>query len=166
MGILESLDRFGDYWRVSIPVTASLDIPLVTPEGYLAGPENIGGIPSVNRRDGITVLGVAASVVAGAGGAATVTLRSVDPAYLEGQTVNYDIWQLACIASGSAQQALDNCALTLSPANTRVSPGTTGATLQLVTNANASSGFITVWGVYGQAEIGNAKSFSGSPAGY
>lgn len=159
------IDRYGDLWRVSLSLTASMDQAIVTPAGYLAGPENIGGIPTVNRRGGITILGVAAYLTSGAG-AASITLRSVDPAYIAGQINNYDIWSIGCGATTTVEQSVTDCMWTLSPANTRISPSTTGANLQLVTSANVSAGFITVWGVYGQSEIGSRHSFSGSPAVY
>jgi hypothetical protein len=163
MSLLRDLEIYGRPWRVSQPLTSSLDIPIVTPEDFLLGPENIGGQPSVTRRGGITILGVSASILANASGAASVTLRSQDAMYLSGQVNDYDIWGLHTAVSASASQSVNECVWCLSPANYRTSPQGSGAILELVTSANIAAGFITVWGIYGQADIGGKKSFSGSP---
>lgn len=138
-----------------------MDQVIVTPEDYLQGPENIGGISTVSRKGGITILGVAAWIrTAQADG--EVTLRSKDPMFVDGQVNDYDIWTLGAASSSHANQALE-CAWHLSPANYRTSPQGSGAELELVTNAGVNDGFITVWGIYGQEPLGGRKAFSGSP---
>jgi len=164
MTSLRELETYGGAWRVSLPLTASMDMAIVTPLNYLAGPVNIGNQATVARRDGITILGVAAYILSSGSGPGTMTLTSRDPAYLPGQIVDYDIWQLGAIISGQASQAVDSVAWALSPANYRNSPQSSGAVLRLVTNSRVSTGFITVWGIHGSSDILGRRAFSGSPS--
>jgi len=165
MTSLRELETYGGAWRVSLPLTSGMDMAIVTPLNYLAGPVNIGNQATVARRDGITILGVAAYIIVGEGeGYGTVTLRSRDPMYISGQINDYDIWQLGAPASGYANQALDSVVWALSPANYRTSPQGSGAILELVCNDKLDSGFITVWGIHGSPDILGRRAFSGLPS--
>tara|TARA_R110002126_G_scaffold291760_1_gene457037 strand:- start:27621 stop:28049 length:429 start_codon:yes stop_codon:yes gene_type:complete len=140
-----------------------MDQAIVTPLDYLLGPENIGGQASVARQGGITILGVSASFIATASNG-WLQLNALDSVYVPDVASDFPIWELHSPANTAAQQSV-NCAWSLSPANYRSSPQASGAILEVKT-ANIDSGFITVWGIFGQSPIGGIKAFSGSPADF
>jgi len=170
MFTLRDIEAAGDLWRVSIPLAANMAKDIVIPRPQREGPGALTGQKTTARRDGITILGFAISAHCDGNNAKTVTLRSSDPAFIEGTTTTYDIWRVD-IHTGSSRydQTVSPCIVPLSPAHYNPTPSD-GATLQLTTSNNAGTGTITgtvmVWGVHGQLDIGGRRSFTGSPADY
>lgn len=161
---LRDLSMTGDVWRVSIPLAASMVKPIVVPRSNRLGPRNINNQATTVRRDGITILGFGFNFVST--GAATLTLRSADSAFIEGTTTTYPIYAFDAGAAGTWQQTFDHCVIPLSPAKYNPTPSD-GATLELATSSGVSSGgMFMAWGIHGQLDIGGRYSYTGSPALY
>lgn len=160
---LRELDGAGDLWRTGRLLASSLDTDIVIPRPFIDGPNALGAHRSVTRRDGITILGVAISVVHT--GTGWVRLNSSDPAFGSSGTIDDPVHEFHFTGTASSQQVVDDCVWCISPANYIATP-TTGATLQLQSSTNITVGWITVWGIHGQLDIGGRRSYTSSPADY
>jgi hypothetical protein len=173
MFTLRDIEAAGDLWRVSV------DIPevngtksLVIPRPHHEGPANIAGGRTTSRRDGITIIGFALNVETEGSGDKVVEIRSNDPAFIEGTVNNYAIYKVKLGGHAGIhdyQQTVSPCVIPLSPAGYNPTP-TDGATLQVnvsgVSAGNTVKGYLLMWGVHGQLDIGGRRSFTGSPANY
>ena len=168
MFTLRDIEAAGDLWRVSIPLVENMSKDIVIPRPQREGPGALTGQKTTARRDGITILGFAISAHCDSTGTKTITLRSSDPAFIEGTTTVYDIWKVDVHAGANRyDQTVSPCIVPLSPAHYNPTPSD-GATLQLTTNnpGGTITGTVMVWGVHGQLDIGGRRSFTGSPADY
>jgi hypothetical protein len=170
---LRDLDMAGDLWRVSVDLPeANGTKSLVIPRPNREGPANIAGGRTTSRRDGITILGFALNIETAGSGAKVVELRSSDPAFIEGTVTNYPIYKVKIGGHSGIhdfQQTVSPCVIPLSPASYNPTPAD-GATVQVdisgLGGGDSLIGFLLMWGIHGQLDIGGRRSYTGSPADY
>lgn len=113
----DSVHDEGQFWRVNIPLTNSLDLDIVTPEQFLGQPENIGGSRYSNRY-GLVIKGMSYTIDTG-GASSIALLAHDDPWIAEGTTVDDPIWQETFAAAGIFRHTIDNCYWPIAPGGNR-----------------------------------------------
>ena len=164
---LRELDEYGEVWRISQPLAASItNQSLVIPKPYFAGNVNIANQYTVNRQYGIVILGFAYNFYSS--GATNVTLNAYDPWVTEGTITNVPIWHHTVGAGGYYNQTVSDAVIPLSPADRRADASPVfadGATLRLSTGSNLTNGFLLIWGIHTQRDFGR-QSLTGSPVDF